>query len=62
MTRSGSARSPWKAIGARPQPGEERRANVTRHRIPHEEESTTWAPMYKTFSDEEYMGFWVFEE
>ena len=52
---------PWKDIGTRPEPGTSRRANVTRHRIPHEEETTTWTPMYKTFSDQDYMGTRVFE-
>ena len=53
---------PWNEIGTPPAPGESRRANVTRHRIPHEEETTTWTPMYKTFADAEYMGTWVFEK
>ncbi len=53
---------PWALIGSRPNPGDERRANVTRHRIPHEEETTTWTPMYKTFSDTEFLGTWVFQD
>ncbi|MAE66891.1 MAG: hypothetical protein CMJ18_21750 [Phycisphaeraceae bacterium] len=52
---------PWTVIGTRPASGETRRANVTRHRIPHEEETTTWTPMYKTFSDAEYFGTWIFK-
>ena len=52
---------PWTVIGTRPRPGEWRRANVTRHRIPDEIETTTWTPMYKTFADADYMGTWVFE-
>lgn len=52
---------PWTVIGTRPREGESRRANVTRHRIPHEEETTTWTPMYKTFSDPEYLGTWIFQ-
>ena len=53
---------PWSVIGTRPRPGDTRRANVTRHRIPHETETTTWTPMYKTFSDAEYLGTWVFQD
>ena len=52
---------PWKEIGTPPRLGETRRGNLTRHRIPHEEETTTWTPMYKTFSDAQYLGYWVFE-
>ena len=52
---------PWRDIGSAPAPGDQRRGNLTRHRIPHEEETTTWTPMYKTFSDAEYMATWVFE-
>ncbi len=52
---------PWRDIGSAPAPGDQRRGNLTRHRIPHEEETTTWTPMYKTFSDAEYLATWVFE-
>ena len=51
---------PWKVIGKRPMPGETRRANLTRHRIANVEETTTWTPMYKTFSDADYLGTWKF--
>lgn len=53
---------PWASIGIRPEPGDERKANVTRHRIPVEEETTTWTPMYKTFSDAEYFATWIFRQ
>jgi len=53
---------PWKVIGSRPAVGETRKANLTRHRIPDETETSCWTPVYKTFSDSEFLGTWIFQD
>jgi hypothetical protein len=50
---------PWKALGGRPAPGSQRRANLCRQRTPVRELST-WSVVVRGFLEAERFGVWRF--
>lgn len=51
---------PWTAIGGAPKAGEQRRANLCRHRRVADIELSTWSQVVSGFLEADNLGTWVF--